>query len=214
MERRDAIKNIGLTFGAVIATPGMLSLLQSCGPNEIPWTPTFFTEEEGKVVRKLVDVYLPAVENLPSATQVNVHVFIDKYIKDVMEFEERKMNRESLGIVIKNMLTKAGKEKVEDLKTDDYESFLTANLKKNKQEEEAAYEVLGKHMSENDGDATGLDEKVRTFVFLAGLREAAIWAYRTNERVGETIMAYKPVPGEQRGCVDLEETTGGMAWSL
>ena len=52
MERRDAIKNIGLTFGAVIATPGMLSLLQSCGPNEMPWTPTFFTEEEGKSGQK------------------------------------------------------------------------------------------------------------------------------------------------------------------
>ena len=82
-----------------------------------------------------------------------------------MEFEERKMNRESLGTVIKNMLTEAGKEKVDDLKADEYEAFLMANLKKNKQEEEAAYEALGKHMNENDGDATGLDEKVRIFVF-------------------------------------------------
>jgi hypothetical protein len=26
-------------------------------------------------------------------------------------------------------------------------------------------------------------------------------------------MAYAPIPGEQKGCVDLMETTGGKAWS-
>jgi len=27
-------------------------------------------------------------------------------------------------------------------------------------------------------------------------------------------LAYSPIPGQQKGCVDLEETTGGRAWSL
>jgi len=27
-------------------------------------------------------------------------------------------------------------------------------------------------------------------------------------------LAYAPVPGQQKGCVDLMETTGGKAWSL
>ena len=190
MKRRNAIKNIGLTFGAVAATPGMLSLLQSCTTKEIPWMPAFFTEEEGKVIRMLVDTFLPAVENLPSATEVNVHVFIDKYINEVMELWKQKKNRESMDITIKKLLADSGSETVEDLKALDYESFLDANLKKK----------------------TSEDSQISNF--LTELRGLAIRAYKTNERVGETILAYKPVPGEQKGCVDLQEATGGIVWSL
>jgi len=27
-------------------------------------------------------------------------------------------------------------------------------------------------------------------------------------------LAYAPIPGDYKGCVDLQETTGGKAWSL
>lgn len=38
--------------------------------------------------------------------------------------------------------------------------------------------------------------------------------FKTNEFIGENVMAYAPIPGQQKGCVDLMETTGGKAWSL
>jgi hypothetical protein len=27
-------------------------------------------------------------------------------------------------------------------------------------------------------------------------------------------LIYRPIPGEQKGCVDLEEATGGRAWTI
>jgi hypothetical protein len=32
--------------------------------------------------------------------------------------------------------------------------------------------------------------------------------------VGEKVLAYDPIPASQKGCVSLEETTNGKAWSL
>jgi hypothetical protein len=41
-----------------------------------------------------------------------------------------------------------------------------------------------------------------------------ITAFKTNEYIGEIILAYVPIPGQQKGCVDLMEATGGKAYSL
>ena len=87
MERRKAIKNIGLSFGAFVATPTALSVLQSCGPAMEPCAPAFLSEDNGKLLRKLVDGILPGVDDLPSGTGANVHVFIDKYLDEVMPLE-------------------------------------------------------------------------------------------------------------------------------
>ena len=215
MERRKAIKNIGLSFGAVVATPSVLSLFQSCnGPVQEPWVPEFFTGEEGKVLRRVVDTMLPASGSYPGATEVNVHVFMDKYIKDVLEFEDRKASRDAFAIMMKNLLSSAGVESVDDLEEEHYVAFLDANLRKTKEEEEAIFQQMGQYMEANNGDATGLPDDVRIYSLLTQMRQLAIWAYKTNQQVGENILAYKPIPGEQKGCVDLQETTGGMAWSL
>ena len=34
------------------------------------------------------------------------------------------------------------------------------------------------------------------------------------EYIGEKVLAYDPVPGQQKGCVDLIEATGGKSWSI
>ena len=32
--------------------------------------------------------------------------------------------------------------------------------------------------------------------------------------IGKNILVYRPIPGEQRGCVDLIETTNGRVWTI
>ena len=46
------------------------------------------------------------------------------------------------------------------------------------------------------------------------LRNSSVWAYKTSELIGETVLAYAPIPGKQQGCISLDEATGGKAWSL
>ena len=64
MERRSALKNMGLAFGYAVATPTLLSLLQSCKdkPAFAEWTPSFLSKEHGYALAQTLDVILPKSE--------------------------------------------------------------------------------------------------------------------------------------------------------
>ncbi|MGB3149984.1 MAG: gluconate 2-dehydrogenase subunit 3 family protein, partial [Maribacter sp.] len=63
MDRRKALKNMGLALGYTVATPTLISLMQSCkGEPAVVWTPDFFTADEGSAVTKLVDIILPKTD--------------------------------------------------------------------------------------------------------------------------------------------------------
>jgi len=197
MDRRKALKGLGLSLGFVIATPTVLSILQSCkteAKDIATWVPEFFSEDEGVVVKNLVDLILPKTADLPGASDVNVAQFIDLYMSKVSGKEEQESHKKGLAAII-NALGKS----VKDLTTKDYDGLLAKFLKASKEEQEA--------FNNNEEEAAVLQ-------MLIGLRGGAIWAYRTSEKVGEEVLAYDPVPGEQKGCISLEEATGGRAWSL
>lgn len=214
MERRKAIKNIGLSIGAVVATPSMVGLLQSCQAQEEPWIPTFYTEEQGTFIKKLIDTLLPPSGDLPGAIDVNVHVFVDKFVQEVISVDDKPGHRSMLSRSMNALLQLAGKETMGEVGADAYETFLESHLKKSKEEDEALLESVYAYLGENPDDFNGLEEKGSIYLFLTQLRDMSIWAYRNSEVVGETVMAYVSVPGKQEGCVDLQETTGGKAWSL
>ena len=50
--------------------------------------------------------------------------------------------------------------------------------------------------------------------YLYNLRSLAVRAFEGNRIIGEEHLAYAPVPGQQKGCIDLQEATGGKAWAL
>jgi len=58
------------------------------------------------------------------------------------------------------------------------------------------------------------DVKAAAHSMINSLRSLAASAFKNSEVIGETVLAYAPVPGEQKGCVSIEEATGGRAWSL
>ena len=214
MERRKAIKNIGLTFGAFVATPTALSLLQSCGSSEAPWTATFYDINEAKVIKNFVEMLLPASGNLPSAVSINVHGFIDGFVNQAMVSKDQINHRNSLKKVIADLLATAGKEKIGNLDDDDYDKFMNKVFQMSFEEAEELDRYIEDYLDKNDDDPRGLDAKIRIYAFMKDFRDMCIWAYQNNETVGETIMAYVSVPGKQEGCVDLQATTGGKAWSL
>ena len=200
MDRRKALKGLGLSLGYVVATPTILSMLQSCKKDTTAaasWVPKFFSVDEGTVVRNLVDLILPKTADLPGASDVNVVEFIDLYTSKVSGKEEQDGYRKGLAAVIEAL----GKP-VNKLTTEDYDGLLAKFLKANNEEQQA--------FRNNEKDGAVLET-------LMGLRGSAIWAYKTSELVGEEVLAYDPIPGEQKGCISVEEATGewgGRAWSL
>lgn len=195
MKRRDVLKGLGLSMGFIVATPSILSLLQSCKRTEmLDWKPAFFTDEQITVLNNLVDLILPKTADLPGALDVKVPQFIDAYVNEVSTPDEQKEFKDGIDAVIKK-LNKA----VADLKVADYDKILAHYLKASKNEQLAF---------END--------KTEALVYgtLTSLRSFSIWAYKTSEKVGKEVLAYDPIPGVLIGCMPLQEASGGKAWSL
>ena len=49
MNRRKALKNLGLSLGTITLSPAVLSLLQSC-KNDLDWNPVFFNSNQVSVI--------------------------------------------------------------------------------------------------------------------------------------------------------------------
>jgi len=215
MDRRIALKNMGLAMGYTIATPTLLSLVQSCNTvTTVDWTPDFFTKEQGNVLYKLVDIILPKTET-PSASEVNVHVFIDRFTNEVIDDGQQALIKVSFEKFIETALEDSGKKKADDLTSEDLEPVLATALQLSEEEEIQNAELTIKNTSalakgENEASA----DDVVTYSFSKNLRDMTIWGYKTSEFVGEQVLAYLPVPGEYIGCGDVNELTGGKDWSL
>ena len=192
MKRREALKHLGLTAGIVVATPSLIGLLQSCTSDSETWNPVFLSEEQGLIVKNIVDIILPKTDT-PSASEVNVPEFLDKYLNEVLDIKDQEKIKAAFNTLVTQIKT-------------DYND----NLKK--VSEENYKNLLDNHMLLDEpptpkGDPMTISDLLNTIKWMT------INAYRISETVGETILAYDPVPGAYY-CGDLQELTGGKAWSL
>ncbi|MGC1515935.1 MAG: gluconate 2-dehydrogenase subunit 3 family protein [Maribacter sp.] len=206
---------MGLSLGYMVATPTLLGIVQSC-KNEpaITWTPEFLTKDEGAVLTKLVDLILPKTDT-PSASEVSVDIFIDKFAKEVMEKKEQDFLKMSMAKFIEKALADTGKEHISDLTTEDLEPLLASSLKYTKDEQTEMFETITSYTEAlENGEKLVLDDKITRFAFANNLRGLTIWGFKASEYVGEEVLAYLPVPGEYIACGDLQELTGGKDWSL
>jgi len=195
MNRRQALKNISLTLGYTAVIPSAFSILQSCKTKVNIWVPQFFTSDEAVVIKNLVDLILPTTKDSPGALDVNVPEFIDLYALKVYDSEKAIEYRLGLqGIIQELNIPETG---VKVLKREDFDKLLSKYLRATKEEQKQFRQ-----------------SKNIVFEALMELRGQSIWAYKTSEDIGENVLAYDPIPGTQKGCIDLNEATGGKAWSL
>ncbi|WP_224487791.1 gluconate 2-dehydrogenase subunit 3 family protein [Robertkochia flava] len=213
MNRRKALRNIGLSAGFMAASPGLLSLLQSCTSEQASWVPEHLTADQGTVLRALVDVILPKSDT-PSATEVNVPEFMDKYIGNALEESEMKFMQWTMDGLVGNLKEAYGDD-VSDISTENYVEFLNANLREASKDGRMLSEKVSSYaeaMAKGE-EITG-DAKAVNYEALKNIREMAVFAYKNSEKVGEQVLVYDPVPGGYNGCGSLQELTGGKAWSL
>ena len=198
MNRRDVLKNMGFATGYLLATPTILSMLQSCTSDVKTWVPEFLTLEQGVVLTNIVDVILPKTE-LPSATEMNVPQFIDKYINEVLEDEQQYQVKNGFKTML-SILKQDGIESVEKLTEDNYKSLLDQHML-----------VKGEIDKERAANPESLE--LTKSEFLNSLKGITIMAYVTTEEIGERVLKYDPIPAAYY-CGDLQELTGGKSWSL
>ncbi len=216
MDRRKALKNLGLSLGYTVAAPTLISIFQSCeNEKKTIWTPDFFTKEEGDIILKLVDLILPKTDT-PSASEINVHLFIDKFINEVVEKEQQNLLKTGLNTLISKTIKITDKENITDLTLGDLDIAIENSLKISKEQAKSNKQKINKYKRsvKNGDNLSQLNDVHAIYAFTSELRDLTILGYKTSEYIGEEVLAYLPIPGENIACGDLEELTGGKAWSL
>ena len=198
MDRRKALRTIGFGTTAITVTPAVVGMLQACQSQTNTFTPIHFSKENFSVLSQLMDLIIPETD-IPGAIDLKLPEFLDGFIDVVMNEKAKQKITEGLDQFIAVSLKDTGKSSATRLDRSDLDAQLAKYLKADQQQQNSAQ-----------------DDKAyqSASAFTNQLRSMTINAFKTNEYIGENVMAYAPIPGEQKGCVDLMEATGGKAWSL
>ena len=215
MKRREVIKKIGFSFGAVTLTPSLLSVLNGCDFKQEGWQPKFLSYQEYDMTEKITDIFIPKTD-IPGAKELNLSRFIDAHYELMLSSAEQKNIKFLMKKFSDMLLEKTSKKKLDEVSTSEYENQFSRLLKADKlqrQRWQKSYNDYTKKL--NKGEAVKpLSKDINSYIFLDGLRQLSIWGFRNSEYIGEKVLAYDPVPGQQKGCVDLIEATGGKSWSI
>ena len=198
MKRRDLLKKVGFGVGALAVSPFTISLLQSCN-KDFSWNPIFFKKGDIEFLNELSYLIIPSSAKIPGSKELNLLRFVDIYISKVLSKGEQKTIYNALDKFKLEYLKSSSLSNI-DSKT--LNSLLDYFFVKNKPKHDIWM---------NDFMST---EESQSYIFLYSLRELLISAFKTNEYIGKNILVYRPIPGEQRGCVDLIEATNGRAWTI
>ena len=214
MDRRKALKTIGIGAGTITVTPTVVGIFQSCQKNRGRYIPTHFSDDEFSIISKLMELIIPKTD-IPGAIELKLPHFLDGYV-DVI-FSKSAKQQISFGLdqllgVAKNY---SGKKTIKELETDDLEYQLARFLKASDSKQRLWNNEFEKYQKNKKTiDNTKIPNDAVAFSFVKQLRSLTITAFRTNEFIGENVLAYAPIPGEQIGCIDLMKATGGKAWAL
>ena len=198
MKRREVLKNLGFATGFFVATPTIISLLQSCTSDVKTWVPEFLTIEQGIVLTNIVDIILPKTD-LPSATELNVPQFIDKYVNEVLDDKSQISIKTAFDNII-SVLKPNSEDSIEKITQENYKALLDKHML-----------IKGEVDTERESNPESLE--MTKSEFLNTLKSITIFAYVNTEEIGERVLAYDPIPGAYY-CGDLQELTGGKLWSI
>jgi|TARA_B110000263_G_scaffold223317_1_gene212965 hypothetical protein len=214
MNRRKAIKNLGLSLGTISLTPAVLSLLQSC-QNDLDWNPVFFDSNQIKFISEITNLIIPSSEEVPGSNELNLIRFIDLYISNVRNNDDHIFIQSSLVSFIENYYIKSKKNSLINYEIEELDEILKYFFKSDVLKQELW--VSDFNNSKNsilDGSIESSSNDALSFYFLKTIRDLTITAFKGSEYIGKNILAFRPVPGQQKGCVDLLETTNGRAWTI
>jgi len=214
MNRRKAIKNLGLSLGTISLTPAVLTLLQSC-QNDLDWKPVFFDSNQIKFISEITNLIIPSSDEVPGSNELNLIRFIDLYISNVRNNDDQIFIKSSLDSFIENYYNKSNKNSLTNYDIEELDEILKYYFKSDVSKQELWSSDFNKiKNSILDGSIESSSNDALSFYFLKTIRDLTITAFKGSEYIGKNILVFKPVPGQQKGCVDLLETTNGRAWTI
>lgn len=214
MNRRQALRNIGLGAGAIIVGPSTLSLLQSCkNEPEYDWQPTFLSASHGFALKNILEVIIPKTDT-PGAGDLNIAQFIDSYMDVVADEEQRTKFLKSADAFSRAFENEYDKSQDEG-SPEDFDGIIKKYLKASPAEQE---EIIARTTetqdAQNQQEEMEIDADAGALAYLTSVRELGIWAWKNSEQIGENVMWYDPIPGQYIPCGPLEELGNGKAMSI
>lgn len=213
MDRRKALKNIGLGAGFLVATPSIISLLQSCS-SEPEFNPVFLSEGEGHALRKMVDLIIPSEGDAPGAAELGIHNFIDSFWNSVLSAEEQAHIKTAFRMLAGEFRTSFEEELI-DGKSSEFDAVLAKYLTSDKEQQQLWKEDMNTFYTAFTEDNTvEPDVEANIFSLLNSIRETTIWGWKTSREIGKNVLWYEPIPGKFQGCVPLSEAGNGNEMAL
>ena len=210
MKRREALKSISLTTGAVVSSSALLSIIQSCSSKDpLNWTPKFLTEEQAYIIQKMADMIIPKGDNV-GAIDMKVHIYMDEYMHTCFEDDDIDKFKKGIGVFIDRFQSSAGKAFSESKETDK-EKFIQDTFSGYNERAQQLYNWIDTDKNP-DGPKAGEEDEYYLVWFLVFVRDTTINTFFTSEKVGKEMLAYVPIPGKYQGCVDYNGTD--PVWAL
>lgn len=211
MDRRKALKNMGVGAAATLYSSSVISLLQSCKKEvSLDWKPVFLTSEQGRALTLALDVIIPTTDT-PGANDVNVAQFIDAYMNEVAGENQQKNFQRTANAFIDEINDKFD-QSIVNVSIENVESLTKELLTANSQD----LDEFETRLAEEQGSdkPTLEDHRAGAYGFLKTVRDLGVWAWKTSEEIGKNVLWYDPVPQQYIGCMPVEEADGGKAMSL
>lgn len=198
LSRRELLARTSSLLGMAVTGSLASAVLAGCrGESRLDWTPVFFNGPEARTVGAMVDHLLPKTST-PGALEMEVDRFIDAFLYDYATTEEQRAFAEGLAAFDATCQSQFG--------------GAFAGLGS------AARDRVFQHFEEQSpglaptvwGSQT--QAAVEPPTFYRRFKQLALVGYFTSPVVGQTVLAYDPIPGRFDGCIPLSSV--GKAWSL
>ena len=200
MDRRRVLKKIGYGSAAMVVSPQIINILHSCKSNVNKYLPIFFANNQFQFVSKIMDLVIPKTD-IPGAIELKLPEFLDNYIVVVMNQNDKETILRRTNNFIKLILNETKKNGSMEINSND----LNTQLKKY---------LLASDKQIESWEEAPKSQELEVYNYLIQIRSLTLNAFRLNEYIGEKVLAYDPIPGERKVCLDLKKTTGGKRWSL
>ena len=200
MDRRKVLKKIGCGSAAIVVSPQIINMLHSCKSNVNEYSPFFFTGDQYQFVSKIMELIIPKTD-IPGAIELKLPEFLDNYIVVVMNQNDKETILRRTNNFIKLILNETKKNDSMEINSND----LNTQLKKY---------LLASDKQIESWEEAPKSQELEVYNYLIQIRSLTLNAFRLNEYIGEKVLAYDPIPGERKVCLDLKKTTGGKRWSL
>ena len=200
MDRRKVLKKIGCGSAAIVVSPQIINMLHSCKSNVNEYSPFFFTGDQYQFVSKIMELIIPKTD-IPGAIELKLPEFLDNYIVVVMNQNDKETILRRTNNFIKLILNETKKNGSMEINSND----LNTQLKKY---------LLASDKQIESWEEAPKSQELEVYNYLIQIRSLTLNAFRLNEYIGEKVLAYDPIPGERKVCLDLKKTTGGKRWSL